>query len=350
MKRTWILALMLLGICSLAGAQKSKPWTSFRIAQRWSYETVAVPEIKGTPGIADFAIAFADQFPGNTLWDEVKKYLATEGYENEFVDTFILDRAAGYLHINFVSDATLAAEMRGWKVPDGRQRVAVSVSDYVNDSMPRLYLYEYARESGVMKPCSGEPEGLWYGEILHFVLPQKGKDIEVIMEHGPSDWIRFDETTGLFTYESSAPVSLGCFISDKSATNVRRTPGGQVVGQIAKPGAYSLSVCNPKNGWWQILNGVVYEDLDGDCIEFEGEVWIHSSVLGVGTRNYGGETLILHTEPDADAPAAGRITQEVTVRPLDISEDGTWAKVRYGSITGWIEVRWLCANTLTNCS
>ena len=352
MRKLCILAAILLGGAISAPntfAQNARPWTSFHIAERWSYESIPVPEIKGKPGIVDFAVAFADKYSGNVIWDEVKRYLTVDGYENEEVDTFILDRPAGYLYINFVSNETVAGEMCFWNVQDGRQRFAVSVSDYAGDNMPRLYLYEYDREKGVLKPSSGEPEGLWYGEITNFVLPRQGKDIEVVMEHGPSDWIRFDKATGKFTFESSSPVSMACYVSDKGATNVRRTPGGQIVGQIPSSGVYSLSVCNPKNGWWQILNGVVYEDMEGYTLEFEGEVWIHSSVLGVGTRNYGGETLILRTEPRADAPVAGTITEEVEVRPVDLSEDGSWAKVRWGQVTGWIEVNWLCANTLTNC-
>lgn len=349
MKR-YLLAVLLLGMVLSATAQNPGPWTSFRIAERWSYESIPVPEIKGKPGIVDFAVAFADKYAGNVIWDAVKQYLTIEGYTNEDVDEFVLDRPAGYLSIDFMSNETVAAEMCYWSVPNGRHRLAVKVSDFAGDSMPRLYLYEYLREEGILKPCSGEPEGLIYGDIVNFVLPRKGKDIEVVKEYGPSDWIRFDAATGKFTYESSAPVSLGCYISDKSATNVRRTPGGTVVGQIAKPGVYSLSVCNPKNGWWQILNGVVYENMDGETLEFEGEVWVHSSVLGLGTRNYGGETLTLRTEPRADAPVAGTINGEVEVRPLDLSEDGAWVKVRWGQVTGWIESNWLCSNPLTNCS
>ena len=349
MKRFGILVILVSGFIFSAAAQDCRPWTSFRIAERWSYEAIPVPEAKGKVGITDFAIAFADKYSGNVIWDEVRNYLTLDKYGNEEVDEFILDRPAGYLSINFVSDATLAAEMCFWNAANGRQRVAVKVCDYVNDSMPRLYLYEYSRGKGVMKPCSGEPDGLVYGDILNFVLPRKGKDIEVVKEHGPSDWIRFDKASGTFLYESSSPVSLSCYRSDRSATNVRRTPGGEIVGKIPHPGVYSMSVCQPKNGWWQILNGVVYEAEEGEEIVFDGEVWIHSSVLRVGTRNYGEETLILRTEPGENAPEAGRITEVVEVRPVDLSADGNWVKVRYGEITGWIEARWLCGNPLTNC-
>ena len=351
MKRWIIAAALLLAFVRPAAAQNDRPWSSFRIAERWSYEEVPVPEIKGKPGIADFAIAFANKFPGNSLWDTVKEYLTVKGYENEDVDEFVLDKAAGYLSIDFMNDATLAGEMCYWNVKNGKQRFAVKVADFDGDSLPRLYLYEYDREKGALIPHSEEPIDFMYGNVVNFVLPRQGKDIEVINEYGPSEWIRFDSETGVFTYESAAPKAVVyCFVSDKTATNVRNAPGGTVIGQIPKPGSWSLTVYNPQNGWWQILHGVVVEDMEGDVIEFEGDAWVHGSVLGIGTRNYGGQTIPLLAEPREGAAVSGKITkQEVTVRPQDVSEDGEWVKVSWNGQSGWIDTYWLCANTLTTC-
>lgn len=351
MKRMLIAAGLLLATLLPAAAQDAKPWTIHRIAERWSYEEIPVPKTNGKPGIADFAVDFAEKYPGYALTDEVKKYLTVKGYECEDVDEFVLDKAAGFLSIDFVSYATLAEEMCYWNVRNGRQRFAVKMIDYVNDTMPWLFIYEYDREKGVLIPHSEEPIDFVYGSAVNFVLPRQGKDIEVINEHGPSEWIRFNNETGVFTYESSAPAAVGCFISDKTATNVRSTPGGKVVGQIPKPGTYSLTVFNPTNGWWQILNGVVFEDMEGEVIEFEGDVWVHGSVLGIGTRNYGGETLELRAEPREDAAVTGRITQaDVTVRPLDMTADGEWVKVNWNGVIGWIDRYWLCSNPLTTCA
>ena len=350
MKRLMIAAGLLLACLLPAAAQTEKPWTTHRIAERWSYEEVPVSEIKGKPGIADFAVAFTEKYSGNAIWDEVHRYLTISGYEGEDVDEFVLDKGAGYLSIDFMSDATMAAEMCYWNVKNGKQRFAVKTADYANDSMPWLFIYEYDREKGALIPRSEEPIGLWYGDIVNFVLPRKGKDIEVINEYGPSDWIRFDNETGVFTFESTAPAAVACFISDKTATNVRNAPNGTVVGQIPKQGCWSLSVCNPKNGWWQILNGIVFEDMEGDDMEFEGDVWVHNSVLGIGTRNYGGQTLELRAAPREDAAVSGKITEaDVTVRPLDMSEDGKWVKVSWNGQSGWIDSVWLCANMLTTC-
>lgn len=353
MKRLMIVAGLLLACLLPALAQTEKPWTTHRIAERWSYENVPVPEIKGKPGIVDFAIAFTEKYTGNVLWDEVHRYLTISGYEGEEVAEFVLDKAAGYLSIDFMSDATLAAEMCYWNVKNGRQRFAVKVADYANDSMPWLFIYEYVPEQGVLVPHSEEPVDFRYGNVVNFVLPRQGKDIEVINEFGPSEWIRFDNETGVFTYESSEPAAVVyCFISDKGATNVRNAPNGKVIGKVDKPGCYSLTVFNPQNGWWQILNNIIFEDMEGeDNFEFEEDAWIHYSVLGIGTRNYGGQTIPLYAAPGEDSAVVGKITEtDATVRPLDVSEDGEWVKVKWNDVTGWIDTYWLCANTLTTCA
>jgi SH3-like domain-containing protein len=91
--------------------------------------------------------------------------------------------------------------------------------------------------------------------------------------------------------------------------------------------------------------------VDADAIELPEEAWIHSSVIGLSTRNYGGQQLSLRSDPREGASVVGRITvPEDLVRPLDITEDGEWVKVRWGKVTGWIERKWLCGNPLSSCS
>ena len=155
---------------------------------------------------------------------------------------------------------------------------------------------------------------------------------------------------GLFAQTDDAPAVLACFVVDSGNTNVRNAPGGQVIRQLPQAGIYTLVVYAPQNGWWRILNGVV-EEMDEGAIEIPGEAWIHSSVIGLSTRNYDGKALPLRSEPRADASVAGRITlPEDLVRPLDISEDGKWVKVSWGKISGWVEARMLCPNPVSTCS
>ena len=86
-------------------------------------------------------------------------------------------------------------------------------------------------------------------------------------------------------------------------------------------------------------------------LDKEELAWIHSSVLGLHTRNYGGQPLNLYASPSEDAPVVATIREEAAdVRPLDVNADGSWVKVKAKAGTGWIQRNWLCDNPLTNCS
>ena len=154
---------------------------------------------------------------------------------------------------------------------------------------------------------------------------------------------------GLSAQTDPGPAVLGCFVADSGTTNVRNAPNGLISGRLPASGTYTLAVYNPTDGWWQILNGVV-EEMDGEVIEIPEEAWIHSSVIGLSTRNYDRRALPLRSEPRANAAVSGRITlAEDLVRPLDLSADGKWVKVRWGKVSGWIEAEWLCGNPVTTC-
>ena len=150
--------------------------------------------------------------------------------------------------------------------------------------------------------------------------------------------------------------ALGVFINDNDGpySNVRNSPAGQIVDRIPVNASAMLGVETPKNGWWRIV---------GDCYEAIGEVdfeefklkgsttgyWIHYSVIGVGTRNYGGQHLYLRSEPKARGSVVYTIKEETIVRPVEIK--GDWVKVKTldGKGFGWIEAEWLCGNSVTNC-
>ena len=144
--------------------------------------------------------------------------------------------------------------------------------------------------------------------------------------------------------------SIGVFVTDvDSYTNVRNAPKGKVVGKIVSDGMASLEVMAPKNGWWQIV-GDEYDHPERNDTQFTGSktgYWIHYSVIGINTRNYGSQRLSLRDKPGGKAVFS--FTKELTLHPLEIK--GTWVKVQTmdGRHTGWIEDEWLCGNPLTNC-
>lgn len=156
----------------------------------------------------------------------------------------------------------------------------------------------------------------------------------------------------LFATTAKAQL-IGVFIDDVDKyTNVRSSPGGPIVERIEAGDMPMFAVERPRNGWWLITGGT-YEKPDQGEIELKGspnnQYWIHYSVIGVGTRNYGGETYYLRATPKSRGKVVYSFKDEISLRPIDVR--GDWVKVKTydGKHTGWIEADKLCGNSLTNC-
>jgi len=152
---------------------------------------------------------------------------------------------------------------------------------------------------------------------------------------------------------SAFAQSLSVYISDQDGqfTNVRNAPRGKVTDKIPASVDAILTVESPQNGWWKVSGGT-YETVDGDVIRLKGSskgCWVHSSVLCLGTRNYGGERLTLRQSPSAKSAVAYSFKEEILVRPVDIKGDWVKVKTSDGKHVGWIEAEWLCSNPVTNC-
>jgi len=151
---------------------------------------------------------------------------------------------------------------------------------------------------------------------------------------------------------SANAQSLGVFTYDNNGkfTNVRNAPKGKVVDKIPTEVCAMISVEKPTNGWWKMVdNSYDTGDNEGTLKGSTTGYWIHYSVLAMGTRNYGGQTLYIRQSPSASAPVVYKFKKEIQLRPMDIK--GEWVKVQTfdGKFTGWIEAEWLCGNSLTNC-
>ncbi len=138
--------------------------------------------------------------------------------------------------------------------------------------------------------------------------------------------------------------------SNGTYTNIRNAPKGSVVDRIPTESTAMFDVETPRNGWWKIVDNS-YSLPDQDAVNLKGSktgYWIHYSVLGIGTRNYGGQKLSLRSKPSGKVVYS--FTEEIMLRPVDIM--GSWVKVKTidGKHTGWIESEWLCGNPLTNCN
>ena len=137
----------------------------------------------------------------------------------------------------------------------------------------------------------------------------------------------------------------------KNPTNIRKSPGGEVVLELAA-GEYWMTVVEADNGWFKI-EGKKIEGPD-EIVEIPAdEGWIHGSVISVDTRNYGDEVVELHEMPSVESPVVGSMKGvKYGLRLRDMC--GEWIEVEWkegaATKTGWVEAGWLCGNPLTTCS
>ncbi|MFH2094919.1 MAG: SH3 domain-containing protein [Bacteroidota bacterium] len=145
---------------------------------------------------------------------------------------------------------------------------------------------------------------------------------------------------------------LQAYINDpygNTPTNIRETPGGEVIYELPAGNDYILYIVAKSGKWFKVTE----VDAIDEIIKLPGNSgWLHGSVIGFGTRNYGNEPISLYSKPDKNSEVVTVIKQESFVSLLDV--DGDWVKVAWKNengfeFQGWIEQSWLCGNPLTNC-
>jgi len=138
---------------------------------------------------------------------------------------------------------------------------------------------------------------------------------------------------------------------DQSGTNIRNSPGGKVIATISQseyPDGCAFEIVEQSNGWFRIQGGIQSPGNDSDIALPGGGGWIHSSVISVGTRNYGSQTIEILDSPE-NGKSVGRITKEsYGLRVLDLC--GSWVKISFNGMTGWISNQWICGIPWTTCS
>ncbi|MBQ6166868.1 MAG: SH3 domain-containing protein [Muribaculaceae bacterium] len=151
-----------------------------------------------------------------------------------------------------------------------------------------------------------------------------------------------------------AQATMIAYLSnDELTTNILDKPRGATAMTLSSEVAYIFSLTSPTDGWWKIEEISNAEDDEDPTAVLTGsdtgEYWIHYSALGLGTRNYGGQSLTLRTDPDEDADIVFTFDNELEVMPLDVQGDWVQVMVDGYGIIGWIEAEWLCDSPLTNC-
>ena len=100
-------------------------------------------------------------------------------------------------------------------------------------------------------------------------------------------------------YSQAKSDTICAFIFDSTPTNVRNAPRGEVVLALPTESSYIVELITPRNGWWQVKYVEIAEEarevpLAGSSTN---QYWVHSSVVCLGTRNYGGERITLRDKP-----------------------------------------------------
>ena len=138
---------------------------------------------------------------------------------------------------------------------------------------------------------------------------------------------------------------------DQSGTNIRNSPGGKVIAAISQseyPDGCAFEIVEQSNGWFRIQGGIQSPGNDSDIALPGGGGWIHRSVISVGTRNYGSQTIEILDSPE-NGKSVGKITKEsYGLRVLDLC--GSWVKISFNGMTGWISNQWICGIPWTTCS
>ncbi len=157
----------------------------------------------------------------------------------------------------------------------------------------------------------------------------------------------------IVTYSENWSKMLKVFIYDPDTlpTNVRDNPSGDVILKLPKSDEYEVWLNNEIDGWFKVES---VEGINGDTYFENVNGFIHGSILGVDTRNYGGEKINIYYESDANSQIKYSLFSESRLTLVSADQNGNWIKVRYNDkgtiIEGWIEQNWLCGSLRTNCS
>lgn len=145
--------------------------------------------------------------------------------------------------------------------------------------------------------------------------------------------------------------NLTVFLNDPdlTGTNVRKEPKGAIIYQMVRKNEeeeFLIDLSQAQGGWFKVT---AIEGMDGAVAIDYTAAWVHGSVLGVNTKNYGGETITIYEEATPKAPLVTSTTEVLyNLSLVDIC--GEWVKVKGKDFTGWIQQQWLCGSSLTNCS
>lgn len=327
-------------------------------------------QVKGNPNIESFVEAIFGY--GKDGWDNDPTFDLKNGYFDwSYEGDGLVAYTATYWNMKDGNKLFIATyksnELEGTKIPTkvtsrGYQTCWGKAYETDGETMYsnyycgfRAFLYDSAKKQ--LKaldtpPFKGFPTD--NKALLSLRLPQNGKNIRVIENISEYEELYHDLkwNGSSFDFEKNGNTIIDFIVSDKTPTNVRTAPNGQVIGTIPVEGSYTVTIDRIENGWCRIANGMAYENEGDKTLSFKSSTtghWVHSSVLIA--RGNGDGSFNLYSEPNENSKVAYKGTDEEVFHPIEIR--GFWIKVyvmKNGKRQeGWIKSNEICSNPLTNC-
>jgi uncharacterized protein YraI len=133
---------------------------------------------------------------------------------------------------------------------------------------------------------------------------------------------------------------------DPQGVNVRSGPSSndKVIGNLpTTTDAVIVKLVAVQGNWVEISKAD-----DPRKVVFQGSGWVYTQRLGTSTRGYGSAKGVnVYAGAANKSRVLGRIPSDKNVQLLGCS--GSWVKVKYQGLTGWLKREDQCPNPLSTC-
>lgn len=148
----------------------------------------------------------------------------------------------------------------------------------------------------------------------------------------------------------AVPQSNSCQIQafvmdqDSGGLNIRRKPNSrsQILGKL--PTNTEVRVLKVQSDW-MLVSPISPKTQN---VEFQGQGWVSTALLGLGTRGYGKKTVAIYRQASINSRISGSIPSARFVKLLSCKN--SWAQVEKNGLRGWLPSRDQCAVSKTSCS